>query len=435
MPLATREAPFAFRHFEEGEFWRGMPAYRDMGPEAFLDPGWQARNTVHSVERLRTVMGPLVGEGFLRDVAAGLAQAPMALRVTPYLMALVDWSDPGRDPIRRQFIPLASEWRPDHASVELDSLGEMNDSPVPGLTRRYPDKALFLALNTCPVYCRFCTRSYAVGLDTEVVRKTDLRQNRDRWETAFQWLAANPEVEDVVISGGDAYNLSPAAMRHIGERLLSIDSIRRVRLATKGIAVLPSRIGRDAAWTDALLSMVRLGRQRGISVAVHTHFNHPREVTWVTRDAAELLFREGVTVRNQSVLLKGVNDDAATMGTLIRRLGHLHIQPYYVFLLDVVPGVMALRTSLAAAIRLEKEVRGITAGFNHPRFVIDLPGGGGKRDVHSFESYDTRTGISVFRSPAIHPTRQYVYRDPMPDDSEAAVLPAAPVASYDLAAC
>ena len=336
----------------------------------------------------------------------------MTLRVSPYIIGLIDWADPASDPLRRQFLPMGSEREPDHPDLILDSLAEQADSPVPGLIRRYPDKALLLTVNTCPVYCAFCTRSYAVGLNTPTVAKAQLRANRSRWAEAFAWLRDHPEVEDVVVSGGDAYNLSPAALRELGEALLGIPSVRRIRIATKGLAVLPSRIGRDPAWTKALLNFVEAGRRKMVSVALHTHFNHPNEISWVTRDAAELLFQAGVIVRNQSVLLRGVNDRADTMHQLIKRLGHLHIQPYYVYMHDMVSGTETYRTTLQTALDLEKELRGRTAGFHMPTFIVDLPGGGGKRGIHSFETYDRVAGVSTFRSPAIDQKRIFRYFDP-----------------------
>jgi lysine 2,3-aminomutase len=401
------------RAFDEAEFWRKIPGYAALDAETFLDPSWQSRNTVRSPQDLARALGPAADERFLEDLRAGIVASAMAVRVSPYIVGLIDWSEPVADPLRRQFLPLASEREPDHPALVRDSLAEQAHSPVPGLTRRYPDKALFLALDTCPVYCSFCTRSYAVGPDTDAVRKVALRVDRTRWAEVFRWLAENPDVEDVVVSGGDAYNLTPSALREIAANLLAIDSIRRVRIATKGLAVLPSRIGRDADWTAAIVEWAAAARQQMVQVSLHTHFNHPREITWVTRAAMQLLFREGVVVRNQSVLLRGVNDDAETMALLVKRLGYLQIQPYYVYLHDMVAGAETFRTSLQTALDIDIEVRGRTAGFNTPTFVVDLPGGGGKRSVHSYESYDRASGVSVFRSPAIAPERLYRYHDPV----------------------
>jgi len=344
----------------------------------------------------------------------------MSVRVSPYLLSLIDWSRPYEDPLRRQFIPVGSRLLPDHPKLDLDSLHEQADSPVPGLTHRYPDKALFLPLNTCPVYCRFCTRSYAVGIDTDEVEKVNLKVNEERWKQAFAYIASRPELEDIVISGGDAYNLRASQLTEIGEALLALPNIRRMRFATKGPAVMPQKLLTDIAWRDALTSIVEKGRKLHKEVVLHTHFNHPTEITSITRAAMNVLMERGVTVRNQSVLQNGVNDSVDTMRLLVKRLSYVNVHPYYVYLHDLVKGVDDLRTTLDTALHIEKSVRGTTAGFNTPTFVVDAPGGGGKRDAHSFEHYDRETGISVFTSPAVDAHELYLYYDPLHSLSAAA---------------
>jgi lysine 2,3-aminomutase len=208
----------------------------------------------------------------------------MSVRVSPYLLSLIDWSDPYRDPLRRQFIPLGSALLPDHPKLGLDSLSEQADSPVPSITHRYPDKVLFLPLNTCPVYCRFCTRSYAVGPDTEV-EKLSLKANLPRWEQAIRYIQSRPELEDVVVSGGDAYTLKSEQLRFIGDALLDIDHIRRIRIASKGPAVMPQKLLTDHDWFEALVGLAERGRSLHKQVVLHTHFNHPNEITAITREA------------------------------------------------------------------------------------------------------------------------------------------------------
>ena len=204
----------------------------------------------------------------------------MSVRVSPYLLSLIDWSNPYERSAAHAVHPagLAPAARPP-ASLDLDSLHERVDTPVPGLTHRYTDKALFLALDTCPVYCRFCTRSYAVGIDTEEVEKFQLKVNAERWQQTFDYIRSRPELEDIVISGGDAYQLRAEQITLIGETLLSIDHVRRMRYATKGPAVMPQKILTDDAWTDALTRVVEEGRRCHKEVVLHTHFNHPREIT------------------------------------------------------------------------------------------------------------------------------------------------------------
>jgi lysine 2,3-aminomutase len=275
------------------------------------------------------------------------------------------------------------------------------------------DKVLFLPLDVCPVYCRFCTRSYAIGGDTEVVDKVRFKNTPEKWKKAFAYIASRPEVEDVVISGGDAYMLVPDRLRMIGEILLNIPHVRRMRFATKGPAVMPMKILSDSAWTNALIDVVNLGREKGKEVVLHTHFNSANEITDITRRAMLHLFKKGVTVRNQSVLIKGVNDTVDEMVHLVRKLSFMNVQPYYVYQHDMVPGTEDMRTSVKDTVELEKAVRGVTAGFNTPLFVTDAPGGGGKRDVHSYDFYDTTTGISIYRSPSVDDTKLYIYFDPI----------------------
>lgn len=406
-------APTVHREIRSGEWWRRIPAYEDIDEETFLDHRWQTRQSLKSVADLASTVGDLVGRDFLADVEEGLRRAPMSVRITPYVVSLVDWERPEEDPLRRQFLPMGSTAEPDHPRLTLDSLGEQEDAPVPGLTHRYPDKALFLALDTCPVYCRFCTRSYAVGLDTASIDKVALRPNPQRWEPAFDYLASHPEIEDVVVSGGDVANLGARWIREIGRRLLAMPHIRRIRYATKSVAILPQKMLSDEAWMEALGEVVELGRERGQQVAVHTHFNAAAEITEHSRRAVARLLELGTTVRNQSVLQRGVNDDEDAMVLLVKRLGWINVQPYYVYMHDLVAGVEELRTTLATGIRLEKAVRGTTAGFNTPTFVVDAPGGGGKRDIHSYEMYDPESGVSVYEAPGVKPGERFVYVDPL----------------------
>jgi lysine 2,3-aminomutase len=401
------------RNLVRGDFWRSIPAYKDVTEEQFLDHNWQAKNSVTRVDKLLAAVAGLVDEGFVRDAEEGFRKAPMSVRISPYMLALIDWRDPYKDPIRTQFLPLGSKLFEDHPKLDLDSLHEQADAPTPGLTHRYPDKALFLPLDTCPVYCRFCTRSYAVGVDTEEVEKVSLKANEERWQQAYAYIRSRVELEDIVISGGDAYQLRAQQLEDIGMSLLDMPNVRRMRFATKGPAVMPQKILTDTAWTDALTRVVERGRKLHKEVVLHTHFNHPNEITGITEDAMNKLFERGIFVRNQSVLQRGVNDSPETMTLLVKRLGHVNVHAYYVYVHDLVKGVEDLRTSVDTAIHIEKHVRGSTAGFNTPVFVVDAPGGGGKRDAHSYEHYDRETGISVYQAPSVKPGQFFMYFDPL----------------------
>src|SRR5215469_5978274 len=394
---------FEYKNLKQGEFWRHIPAYKDVDEATFLDHLWQQKNAVKTADELLATIKDVCTPEFYADAEAGFKRAPMAVRVSPYAMSLIDWDDPLNDPIRRQFVPLSSTLLPDHPRLTLDSLHEQGDSPVPGLVHRYVDKALFLPLNTCPVYCRFCTRSYAIGPDTENVDKVGLAKTPKEWEAAFQYISERPELEDIVISGGDTYQLPAKNILHIGNALLDIPHVKRMRFATKGPAIMPMKILTDAAWTDALTSIVEQGRKLGKDVMLHTHFNSPNEISEITQRAMQVLFERGIMVRNQSVLIRGVNDDKHTMRKLIKQLGYMNVHPYYVYMHDMVKGVEDLRTTIQTAIDIEKFVRGATAGFNTPTFLCDAPGGGGKRDVHSFDHYDRENGIAVYSAPSVKP--------------------------------
>ena len=421
---AARAAPAALKppvdpatlthtRLREGPFWHSIPTYAGVTEDEFLDHKWQAKHSITNLAKLLAALRGLVSDDFIKDAERGFAKAPMSVRVSPYLLSLIDWSRPYEDPLRLQFIPLLSRIRPDHPKLDLDSLHERADMPVAGLTHRYVDKALFLPLDTCPVYCRFCTRSYAVGIDTEEVSKFQLKVNVDRWQQAFAYVASRPELEDIVISGGDAYQLRPEQIIQIGEALLRLENVRRMRYATKGPAVMPQKILTDDPWLDAITRVVEHGRKLHKEVVIHTHFNHPSEITSITKAAMDRLFERGITVRNQTVLQRGVNDDVPTMRLLIKRLSYLNVHPYYIYMHDLVKGVEDLRTTLATGLEIEKGIRGSTAGFNTPLVVVDAPGGGGKRDAHSYEHYDRGTGISVFTSPSVHPGVHYFYFDPI----------------------
>ena len=401
------------RDLRGDDFWQSIPAFAGLAATEFHHHRFQVEHSVTSIVKLRALVEDLVPPKFLDDVERGLERSTMSLRVTPYILSLIDWTDPYHDPLRIQFLPLASRMLPDHPQARLDALNERADSPTPGLIHRYPDRALFLALDTCPVYCRACTRSYTVGLDTQDIEKVRMGELRTRWERAFEFIECCPSIEDVVVSGGDVGNLKSGHIETIGMRLLEIPHVRRLRFASKTPAILPQKLVTDDAWVDALTRVVDRGRAAHKAVAFHTHFNHPREITEISQRGLDRLMERGITVRNQAVLQRGVNDAADVHQLLVKRLGFVNVQPYYVYVHDMVPGVEDLRTDLATALDLEKRVRGVTAGFNTPTFVVDTLGGGGKRNAHSHEHYDRETGIAVYTSPAIREDRLFFHFDPI----------------------
>lgn len=271
--------------------------------------------------------------------------------------------------------------------------------------------------------------------------KTSLKPTRKRWDEAFTYIESNKDLQDIVVSGGDSYYLQPEHIMMIGDRLISMDNIKRFRFASKGLAVSPNRIlDKNDNWVDAMIAVSGKAKKAGKAMALHTHFNHPNEISWITKKACQKLSEAGVMVRNQAVLLRGVNDDADTMLRLIRDLADMAVFPvsetcvfnatpccicahvdngaqYYVYQCDMVEKVEHLRTPVQTILDIEAQIRGSIAGFMMPQFVVDLPGGGGKRLACSFKSYDRKTGLSTFEAPAVKgkgkENKVYEYWDPI----------------------
>lgn len=409
----TKIPELQHRLFRDDEFWKEIPGWASVSREEFGNHLWQAKNSIRKVEQLPKVLGKRLTKEVMDDIIEGQKITPMNIRITPYVFSLINWEDPLNDPLRKQFLPMGSQFLPDHPYYESDSLSEDVDSPVSMLTHRYPDKVLFLPTTLCPVYCSYCTRSRIIGGSTDSVEKESYGANQKKWDEVFEYIMKNPLIEDVVISGGDSFMLTPKQLKYIGESLLSIPHIRRIRYATKGIAIFPQKITSDDEWFKALVDVVKFGRSYGKQVVVHTHFSSPVEVTKWSQRAMDRLFSEGIIVRNQAVLQAGVNDQVDTMVLLTRQLSFMNIQPYYVYLHDMVPGCEHFRTTLREGEELEKAVRGTTAGFNTPTFVCDLPGGGGKRHVASYEYYDEENGISIWSAPYVKPGESFAYFDPI----------------------
>ena len=390
--------------------WTIFSIWQNVSRAEFENHLWQDKNAITRIAQLEAALAGIASADFLQDVDAGMKQSGMSIRLNPYLLSLIDWSKPKADPIRRQFLPMASEIEEDHPCLVVDSLHEREHSPVASIVHRYPDKVLFLVTEVCPVYCQYCTRSYTVGLDTPLVQK-DHVASAQYWAAAIDYIRSRPEIEDVVVSGGDVGRLKPAHLRQLGNALLDIEHVRRIRLATKILSVQPMKVLSDPEWFNAIVELAERGRSLFKEVCVHTHLNHPREITAYVEQAMRRFHQKGVFVRNQSVLLRDVNDDAKTLRALIKGLGRVNIHPYYVYLCDMVKGTEHFRLPLSTAQRLEKEVRGTTAGFNTPTFIVDTPVG--KRDVHSAEFYDHKYGVSGFVSPVLDPNRLHYYFDPL----------------------
>jgi lysine 2,3-aminomutase len=283
----------------------------------------------------------------------------LALAVTPHFFNLIDPMDPDC-PIRRQVIPRIEESV--SSPLEMaDPCGEDNNMPVPGLVHRYPDRVLFLVTDRCASYCRYCTRSRVVSGVGEQELHTD-------FEEVYRYLEAHTEVRDVLLSGGDALLFSDDKLKGILQRLRAIPHIEFLRIGTRVPIFLPQRI------TPELCQMLQQFHPLWMSV----HVNHPREV----KAAFERLANHGVPLGNQSVLLKGVNDDVEVMRTLVHKLLRCRVRPYYLYQCDLIHGSAHLRTSVAKGIEIIEGLRGHTTGYAIPQFVIDAPGGGGKVPIN-----------------------------------------------------
>jgi lysine 2,3-aminomutase len=372
---------------------------------------WQRAHCVKNIRQLREVLGAGVAAAFYADLEHDQAErATMSMLIPPQMVnTMVPALAPDEagftaalyaDPVRRYMIPVFSDRRadwPSHPHSSRDSLHEAEMWAVEGLTHRYPTKVLAEVLPTCPQYCGHCTRMDLVGNPTPVVDKHKFALPRDdRLSAMIGYLKATPGVRDVVVSGGDVANLPWPRLEAFVRDLLAIDSIRDIRLATKALMGLPQY------WlTDEVRSgMERLAgtaRQRGVSIAIHTHVNAAQSVTPLVARAAVAMLDTGIRdVRNQGVLLRGVNTTTeALLDLCFALLDDAKIMPYYFYLCDMIPNAEHWRLSLAEAQRLQHNIMGYLPGFATPRMICDVPYVG-KRWVHQVARYDTERGISYW---------------------------------------
>jgi lysine 2,3-aminomutase len=321
-----------------------------------LDWTAELRASLRTTDQLAAALEltPEEMEGARRAAREGLP-----LRITPYYLALCDKHDPGC-PIRLQCVPRADEGREVPGDM-ADPLGEVAHEVAPHLVQRYPDRALLLATDHCGVYCRFCTRSRMVGDGSGAV-------SLERLAPAFAYLAAHPEVRDVIVSGGDPLTMATDRLVRLIARLRAIGSVETIRLATRVPVTLPSRI------TPELTRALRPYHP----IWVMTHFNHPKELTPQAERACKRLADAGFPVMNQTVLLRGVNDDATVLAALFRGLVRWRVRPYYLLQMDPVRGTGHLRTPLATGVALMEQLQGRLTGIALPKLIVDTPGGMGK---------------------------------------------------------
>ena len=337
-----------------------QPSGRGSWPDAtevdWNDWRWQLKNRVSSLEQLQQYIPNLSQKEI---DGAKLADTKLAMAITPHFFNLIDAGDL-ECPIRRQMLPSIKETQT--ASWEMDDpCGEDGHSPVPGLVHRYPDRVLFLVTDRCAAYCRYCTRSRLVSNALGY----DFRPN---FKEQVDYIRRTPAVRDVLLSGGDALLLSDDKLRHLLTELRNIPHVEFIRIGSRIPIFLPQRI------TPELCTMLKEFHPLFISV----HANHPRELTTEVRDGLSRLADAGIPLGNQSVLLKGVNDDTTVMKALIQKLLMCRVRPLYLYQCDLINGSSHLRTSVRRGLEIMEQLRGHTTGYAVPQYVIDAPGGGGK---------------------------------------------------------
>lgn len=327
----------------------------------WYDWHWQMKHCIRDLETFEKLLDISLPEELRERFKKTVEKFPMS--ITPYYLSLINTDDIENDPIFKQSFPVINELTI-HDSDMADPLHEDEDSPVPGVTHRYPDRVLLLVSNMCAMYCRHCTRKRRVG-------DRDSIPCRDEIAAGIEYIRNNTQIRDVLLSGGDPFLLSTEYLDWILTELSNIDHIEVIRIGTRTPVVLPFRI------TDNLTKMLK----KHHPIWINTHFNHPRELTRSSKDAVRKLADAGIPMGNQSVLLAGVNDCPRIMRNLVHKLVANRIRPYYLYQCDLSEGLSHFRTPVGKGIEILESLIGHTSGFCVPTYVIDAPGGGGKIPV------------------------------------------------------
>ena len=423
------------RDFVEPD-WRRLSGYRDVTDEEWASAKWQRLHSVKNLDQLQKVFQHLLPADLVESITRDQAErATMSMLVPPQMLNTMDETDLWADPIRHYMIPAFAdrhpEW-PSHPYSQRDSLHEADMWAVEGLTHRYPTKVLAELLATCPQYCGHCTRMDLVGNNVpQVIKHRFELKQQDRYRAIIDYLKATPSVRDVVVSGGDMANLPIAHLEEFVGSLIEIPNIKDIRLATKGLMGLPQHFLQD----DVLRGLERIAAKAieyDVDLAVHTHVNHANSLTplvaTVVRKLHSMGFRD---VRNQGVLMRGVNDTPEDLLDLsFTLLDRVKVMPYYFYMCDMIPNAEHWRLSVAEAQGLQHAIMGYLPGFATPRIVCDVPFVG-KRWVHQVDSYDRVRGISYWtknyrtgieRKDPDALTRRHEYYDPIytlpPDGQE-----------------
>jgi len=330
--------------------------FEDVPDEKWNDWKWQIKNRVTTFEALEKFLALTDIE---RQWAERKAYQKFRIAIPPYYLSLIDPEDP-RCPIRLQAVPRVYEL--DVLPWELvDSLGEERDRPVRGITHRYPDRVLFYVSPTCAMYCRHCTRKRKVS-------RLDTAAGPDDIKAGVEYIREHKEVRDVVVSGGDPLVFDDDKVEWILGMLRAIPHVEILRLGTRVPVTLPQRITEDLC--------KKLKKYQPLYI--NTHFNHPKECTLEAYRACAMLSDAGFPIGNQMVLLKGVNDDVATVKKLNHLLLMMRVKPYYIYMCDMEKGLGHFRTSISKGLEIMEGLRGWTSGLAVPYLVVDAPGGGGK---------------------------------------------------------
>ena len=342
----------------ETRHYGDIPLFKDVTDEQWTDWHWQVRHRLTTVEDLDQVLH--LTDEQRADLERCMGKFRVA--VTPYYASLMDPDDPSC-PVRQQGVPTPAELTVGAADIK-DSLGEAIDSPTTLITHRDPDRVLFITTEMCSMYCRHCTRRRIVGEHEGAVSNED-------FENAFTYIRRNPEVRDVLLSGGDPLTLSDDRLEWLLKEVTAIPHVEIVRIGSRMPVVCPQRI------TPELCAMLK----KYHPLYLNTHFNHPKEITPESTRACAMLADAGIPLGNQSVLMKGVNDCAKVMKRLVHGLVQIRVKPYYCYQCDLAEGTGHFRTSVAKGLEIYESLRGHTTGFAVPVYIIDAIGGGGKTPV------------------------------------------------------
>lgn len=319
---------------------------------------WQLKHSITDIETFEKLLGIKFSDSIKSQLQETISKFPLS--ITPYYLSLIDTEDYEHDPVYKQAFPSISELQVGDFEMK-DPLDEDKDSPVPGITHRYPDRVLFQVCSTCSMYCRHCTRKRKVG-------DVSFLPSKDQLSAGIEYIRSTPVIRDVLLSGGDPFLLSDENIDWLLTELKLIPHVEVIRIGTRIPVVLPYRV------TDELVAVLK----KHHPLWVNTHFNHPREITKSSKEALRKLADAGIPLGNQSVLLAGINDSPIIIKKLVHKLVQNRVRPYYLYQCDLSEGLKQFRTPVGKGVEIMESLIGHTSGFAIPSYVIDAPGGGGK---------------------------------------------------------